>query len=203
MSESNGHRNGRQPREEAVAAFAARYEDAYRSLWVTAAAIASPDAAADIVHHAALQALGKLEQFTPGTNFTAWMAQFVRYAALNHMRAQQRRGVSVSLDERLAAEASGRPTGVEALTANGQPRENQPYFDDELMGALKGLGETARACLLLRTVEDMSYAEISRTLGIPEGTVMSHVHRSRRTLRAKLQHKGNGAPTKREGTADA
>jgi DNA-directed RNA polymerase specialized sigma24 family protein len=33
----------------------------------------------------------------------------------------------------------------------------------------------------------MAYSEISRAMNIPEGTAMSHVHRSRLTLRERLR----------------
>ena len=52
--------------------------------------------------------------------------------------------------------------------------------------ALAALAETARAALLLRTVLELDYATIARLLDIPEGTAMSHVHRSREALRRAL-----------------
>ena len=48
---------------------------------------------------------------------------------------------------------------------------------------MKRLEETARTCLLLRTLRDMPYREISLLLDIPEGTAMSHVHRARQAMR--------------------
>ena len=48
----------------------------------------------------------------------------------------------------------------------------------------------ARACLLLRAVQDLDYSELSRLLGIPEGTAMSHVHRARNALRRALADRG-------------
>ena len=178
--------------------FATQYQASYRVLWVVAAGVASPGAAADIVHQAALQALNKLEQFTPGTNFTAWMAQIVRYVALNHVRAQQHRQ-TLPLDE----QGDGQPAAHEhapplQLTGDGQLQEDQSHFDDELMQAVQSLSETARACLLLRTVNAMSYDEIARTLDIPAGTAMSHVHRSRRQLRRQLAHRQLTAPRHRQ-----
>jgi len=58
---------------------------------------------------------------------------------------------------------------------------------DRVLEALVSLEETARACLLLRTVLDKSYREISLALDIPEGTAMSHVHRARKAMRRMLE----------------
>src|SRR6185503_13659537 len=59
-------------------------------------------------------------------------------------------------------------------------------FDDHVVAGLRELGEVPRACLLLRTLRELSYAEIAELLEIPEGTAMSHVHRARLALRARL-----------------
>ena len=44
-----------------------------------------------------------------------------------------------------------------------------------------------REILLLCEVEEMSYQEISDTLAVPIGTVMSRLSRARRTLRNQLR----------------
>jgi RNA polymerase sigma-70 factor (ECF subfamily) len=54
------------------------------------------------------------------------------------------------------------------------------------MHALEQVGDVARACLLLRTIESLDYRQIAQLLEIPEGTAMSHVHRARRLLRGQL-----------------
>ena len=69
------------------------------------------------------------------------------------------------------------------LPATG-PEQDQ--LDDRMVHALHSLGETARCCLLLRTIEGLPYAQIAELLEIPEGTAMSHVHRSRMALRGQL-----------------
>lgn len=165
------------------AAFAIAFRDAHRPLWLIAAAVMRNTAEADdVVQEAALVALSKLHEFRPGSNFVAWMAQMVRFVGLNHNRKRARR-----------------PAGNGALDSdsswnqhnNGHAKfELHPDVpmlgDGELVLALDGVSETARVCLILRTVEGWSYTRIAELLSIPEGTAMSHVHRSRRYLRQRL-----------------
>jgi RNA polymerase sigma-70 factor (ECF subfamily) len=41
-----------------------------------------------------------------------------------------------------------------------------------------------REALVLREIEEMSYAEIATVLGVPQGTVMSRLSRARAELRS-------------------
>jgi RNA polymerase sigma-70 factor (ECF subfamily) len=50
-----------------------------------------------------------------------------------------------------------------------------------------------RAVLLLVTLEDMSYEDVARTLGIPMGTVMSRLSRAREKLRVMMLGQGAAA----------
>jgi len=58
-----------------------------------------------------------------------------------------------------------------------------------LQNALAELPVPFREILLLCDFEEMSYQEISDTLGIPAGTVMSRLSRARRALRLTLSKK--------------
>jgi RNA polymerase sigma-70 factor (ECF subfamily) len=53
--------------------------------------------------------------------------------------------------------------------------------------ALDELPVHFREILLLCEVEEMSYQEISETLSVPIGTVMSRLSRARQTLRNQLR----------------
>jgi RNA polymerase sigma-70 factor (ECF subfamily) len=153
--------------------FAARLQADRRRLWTIAAAIlGSPHDADDVVQEASVIAMEKLEQFRRGTSFAAWMGQIVRYVALNQRR-KRGRDRSVRLDPEGLAPAGCRP-GPDA------------EFNSAVLDAVGDLDEMARTCLLLRIVCDMSYREIASSLDIPEGTAMSHVHRSRKALRERL-----------------
>ena len=72
------------------------------------------------------------------------------------------------------------------LSGTGELGDARECFDDRVLAGLNTLEETARACLLLRTLLDMPYREISLALDIPQGTAMSHVYRARRQLRERL-----------------
>ena len=171
--------------------FAGRFTACSRTLWCVAAAIVGDHALAeDVLQEAAVIALQKLDRFDPETCFAAWMTQIVRYVALNQAHRRSRRH-AVAVDPihlNGTAAADPRETPLE-LTGRGQLRvdhADQGGIDDELLAALRLLDEDARACLLLRVVMELPYGEISRTLGIPQGTAMSHVHRARRALHDQL-----------------
>ena len=59
------------------------------------------------------------------------------------------------------------------------------------MDKLAKLPDDQRAVLLLIAVEDLSYADAAKVLGIPIGTVMSRLSRARERLQQEI-----------EGTAD-
>jgi RNA polymerase sigma factor (sigma-70 family) len=60
----------------------------------------------------------------------------------------------------------------------------------DLQAALDLLPPEQKAVLLLVALEDMAYAEVASTLGIPIGTVMSRLSRGRERLRALMVARG-------------
>jgi RNA polymerase sigma-70 factor (ECF subfamily) len=56
----------------------------------------------------------------------------------------------------------------------------------DVLRALAALPEEQRAVLLLVGVEDLSYQEAARVLGVPIGTVMSRLSRGRERLRRSI-----------------
>ena len=170
------------------AAFAVRFQSAWPTLWSIAVAVqGDPTGADDVLQEAAMIALDKLSQFDPDSNFTAWMGRIVRFVALNHGR-RRANAPAASIDphslESEPAQVHATPDAL--LDGQGELIEGGVHFDDRVLAALRGLDETARACLLLRTLLNKSYREIALALDIAQGTAMSHVHRARTTLRERL-----------------
>ena len=175
--------------------FAEAFTAHSRALWCIAASVLiDRHQAEDVLQEGAIIALQKLDQFQPGTNFLAWMGRIVRFVALNHGRRRQRAMTSPVDPETIEAMAAA-PTLLDPAptTARGEVAPGQVAFDDNVIDALGVLGETARSCLLLRTLLDMPYREIALALDIPEGTAMSHVHRARSAMRARLVTPGASA----------
>jgi len=169
--------------------FARLFEEHWRLLWCASAAVLGDRSnAQDCVQQAAVIGLERLETFDPGTSFAAWMTQIVRHVSMNEARKHRRRRTSSVENETLDARAgtsSGTGSG-QAVSSRGTLLADQSSFDDALAGALEGLEETARSCLLLRVLADLPYREIGLALGIPEGTAASHVHRARKALRERM-----------------
>jgi len=67
-----------------------------------------------------------------------------------------------------------------------RPTQDDRLAVADLQSALGRLAPEQREVLLLVALEDMSYADIAQTLGIPLGTVMSRLSRGRERLRSLL-----------------
>ncbi|MCA9266000.1 MAG: RNA polymerase sigma factor [Planctomycetales bacterium] len=186
--------------------FAAQYRDLHPRLTLVAAGIIRDRThAEDIVQEAALIGLRKLNEFSRGTNFSAWLTEIVRRCAWNYSRKQRNRATHATdpaaLDQSAASDSPsgwiGSTRRADATGATVFPgntldlSDYQTDFDDELMHALQSVSEDARCCLLLRVVGQLTYTEISELLQMPEGTAMSHVHRSKVMLRRFLTQRGS------------
>lgn len=160
------------------------FTDCARALWCVATGVMGRrEGAEDVLQESAIVAMTKIETFEPGTSLLAWLSQIVRFTALNHARKARRAPTLQLVDAEPAARA---PATATPTSADGMLHADQEAFDDDVSAALGELDETARACLLMRVTLDLPYRDIALALDIPEGTAMSHVHRSRTFLRTRL-----------------
>jgi len=131
------------------------------------------DAADDLVQDTLERALSRWALRRPDASVRAWLFTIQRNLFINAYRQRQRRGPHVSLDS----------IASPALTA----RQEVGLEVHDVLGALDQLPEEQKSLLLLIGVEDLSYDEASRVLGIPLGTVMSRLSRARQKLRSILE----------------
>ena len=69
---------------------------------------------------------------------------------------------------------------------------SDPMLSEMLRRLVATLPEAPRMAMVLRYQEDLDPAEISEAMGIPVGTVKSHLQRSLALLREKLERRGVG-----------
>ncbi|MBU4436398.1 MAG: RNA polymerase sigma factor [Alphaproteobacteria bacterium] len=122
----------------------------------------------DIAQDAFVAAWGSLGRLRADDGFRAWLYGIAWRKALDHRRAASR---SARRDEdwrsQEAQQAPARISGEDRLA---------------LQAALEGLPEDQRACVTLCLGQAWSHAEASEALGLPLGTVKSHVARGRERL---------------------
>lgn len=136
--------------------------------------------AEDLVQETYAKALRGFSSFQPGTNFRAWMYRILRNSFLSSRSGLKTAMVFDEEDPNVAPPAeSSTPESLLIEQANRQTVQH----------ALEELPVHFREVLLLCEVEEMSYQEISETLAIPAGTVMSRLFRARKALRSLLQKK--------------
>ncbi|MEM7196538.1 MAG: sigma-70 family RNA polymerase sigma factor [Pseudomonadota bacterium] len=176
----------------------AQYRQSYSRLTSIAAGILGrKEDAEDMVQQAVSIAVEKQTRFESAGHFIGWLCSTVRNCSLNHRRKFTGRRTTPADPAVLSTvtEDPSRQTRVERVSrATGELFDDQQAFDDRMMQALQTLAPEMRSCLLLRIVENLSYAEIAGMMAMPEGTAMSHVHRARKKLREVL-----GSPHAPEG----
>ncbi len=183
------NRDNAAPPRDAAADFAQCYRDAYpRLVTIAAAVLGRQEGAEDLVQSAAQITIAKGRRLDGGAAMVRWLAGVVRHCALNQRR-QTRSRRTFATDPKDMASVETRPS-LHATTPvqpqSGELQADQTDFDDRLTAALAELSDDARCCLLLRTIHGLSYDEIAELTGLPPGTAMSHVHRSKSRLRSRL-----------------
>lgn len=142
--------------------------------------------AEDVVQQAITISIEKNQCFESEYKFVGWLSGIVRNCALNHRRKVIRRKTQAT-DPIQMSTVEVKPDGDSPIDhGTGEVLAMQQSFDDRVHAALEQISPQARSCLLLRTIEGMSYKDISKLMDIPEGTAMNMVHRSKKKLRELL-----------------
>jgi RNA polymerase sigma factor (sigma-70 family) len=139
----------------------------------------------DVVQDAMVRAFRAFGQFR-GSSPRAWLFAIVRNCCRT---AQTRTGSAVSL---VVHESS---LSEEAAAQLSQQPDPGPTPEEEVLrkadvelvrAAIEAIPEPFREAIVLRELEDLSYAEIGEVTGVPIGTVMSRLARGRSVLAKEL-----------------
>jgi len=143
--------------------------------------------AEDVVQDAYVRAMRGFAGFR-GEAIRPWLLAIVRNVAWRALAVRRRATSNVIPIE--AAYAHGGDDDPEPLAiASNEPSAETAMIDAGdralLTRALDALTPMFREVLVLREIEEMSYADIAAVVGIPQGTVMSRLSRARAELRLR------------------
>ncbi len=126
------------------------------------------EGAEDLLQDTMMRALLKREQFTPGTNLSAWTSVIMR----NQFYTQARR------DGRIVEDPDGAHASTMAIDPPQEPRQELR----DTWAAFLSLPQHMQDALYHVGVLGHDYAGAAALLGLPEGTIKSKVSRARAKL---------------------
>jgi len=144
--------------------------------------------AEDLVQETYLKAYRGFSNFEAGTNLRAWLFRILTNTYINSYRSKSRRPVETELDDVEDFYLYRRMGGLEAARSSRSAEDElMDWFSDaEVKSAIEALPDSFRIPVILSDVEGFSYKEISEILDVPMGTVMSRLHRGRKSLQKQL-----------------
>ena len=123
----------------------------------------------DLVQDTLERALAKFYLWRRGSDLRAWLFTIMHNVFINQLKARR----ELALDDAVADGLQSAP-------------QSDPFELRDLDAALRKLPVEQREVLLLVGLEQLSYAEVSKALDIPIGTVMSRLSRGRERLRTVM-----------------
>lgn len=141
----------------------------------------SRDAAQDIAQDSVLRFYRNIDRFDDRRPVEPWLYQIVRNQVRDHARRDGYRShdsLDAWLEQGIKEPADD---SVDPAVIAEQHEEQRLVWS-----AIGRLSDDHREILVLRDFNDLSYDELSATLQIPRGTVMSRLHAARRKLREQL-----------------
>ncbi|OGU15151.1 MAG: hypothetical protein A3K13_13010 [Gemmatimonadetes bacterium RIFCSPLOWO2_12_FULL_68_9] len=157
---------------EAFGELAKRYAASARR--VARAVLGNLEDADDAAQDGFLSALRHLGRYDPHRPFGPWLLRIVANAATDRLRRRRVRAAD-AIPPTLAARDPGPDREADKRALHAALRQG-----------LAALPERQRVAVVLFDVEGYTHAEIAEALGIPVGTVRSHVFHARRALRTTL-----------------
>jgi RNA polymerase sigma-70 factor, ECF subfamily len=133
------------------------------------------DLADDLVQDCLARVLSRWHMRRCDRDLRGWLYTILYDRILGEQHRQKRRGIRATLTQ--AVEADRPPV------TGGQ---GEALAHRDLVRSFAALPDDQQAAMLLVGVEDLSYEEAAKVLGVPIGTVMSHLSRGREGLRQFL-----------------
>ena len=140
-----------------------------------------PTEAEDVSQEVFISALDALPRFRGECRLSTWFSILTLRRASDYRRATARRDIPSGdpSDAHFPVPIESAPSPEAKATAAQR--------GDRVRCALERLAEPARSVLVAYYLGELPVLEIARLLDMPEGTVKTHLHRGRQTLRRQLR----------------
>jgi RNA polymerase sigma-70 factor (ECF subfamily) len=119
-------------------------------------------------------ALQRLDECRNPDRFGGWLMTIVRNRSRNLIRRESLRETSVL------------PETASSDTPTPERQAERRELREQLDEALSRLSDVQREVVMLHDLEGWKHREIAERLGLPSGTVRSHLHFARKALRGSL-----------------
>ncbi len=176
----------RQGREEGYRELMHRYQRRVYALMRRM--IGDREEARDLTQEAFGKAFRALEHHPPERNVSAWIFRIANHTAIDYLRRKEL--TPLPLDDPPDVTPSGtlKPAAIQLSNRSDSPTPGSDAREvaAALEQAIKRVRGKYRRCLVLRYLEERSHDDIAETLGLPLGTVKSHLHRGRKELKEML-----------------
>lgn len=138
--------------------------------------------AEDLVQETLLRAYRAFDRLGSDPNLRAWLLCILRNVWISKYRSTQSRPVETligTFDDSQVGGAARGTHSAEHLVLREMP-------DPKVRAALSALPDAVRLTVYYIAVVGLSCREVAALMGVPEGTVMSRMHRGRLRLRRSL-----------------
>lgn len=136
-------------------------------------------------------AVGKLED---RSRFRPWLFRILHNCFISDYRKKSVRPLELSFDESSIAKGEGEISELIIQQSNefmhwwANPEKEfvNKLLGEDIMAAIDSLPDVFRSTILLVNVEELSYDDAAKVLGVPPGTVRSRMKRGRTLLQKAL-----------------
>ncbi len=172
--------------DDAYATLVARHTDLVYTIVLRV--VRDEDDADDVTQEAFVRAYRALPRFRGDSKFSSWLYRIAVNRALTHLKRRKRRAATVDI-------AAGPHVEAEAVRSDRWENPERLVLDKELRhevrDAVGTLPPRYRVVVTLFYLEERSYKEVAEILGIPMGTLKTHLHRARALLKKALTDRRN------------
>jgi RNA polymerase sigma-70 factor (ECF subfamily) len=151
--------------------------------------LGNSEEAKDLAQEVFISVYESIKDLKEEIKFDAWLTQITLNHCRNRWKYLKRRQYfnSDSLDDPIETEDGSVPRAIYDPSDNPEILLEKKMVQQLIQRGLLKLKEDQRELLVLRDLQGYSYEEMGETLGLPEGTIKSKLHRARMDLKEVLE----------------